>query len=285
MFCPFARYCVSILVLSGGLFGCGPAKHPDSANAAALHVGVPPGLQGARLLYQRPDGIYLRILGQSQSVRLVEDAVYPRWAPDGQSFAFLRGDRILHFGLSDKSERLLATAERVRAVAFAPAGDRVLFAVGRSIQSVALRGGPVATVATGPEFMELDVSDQGDFFAATVKSFGYRVVRFDLPSGRQTEMARGCSASVSPDGRLITANQAGHVQLALRDSQTGADRGQVTAPAGLKFDNQKWSNHPDWIAAIAEGKRPDVLVLNVRDGQACRVTDDGDADRPDLFVE
>jgi hypothetical protein len=275
---------LALLALGAG-GGCGPAAADERAPGNRPPLAAPAELRGARLLYQRPDGIYLRTLGQNQTLRLVADAAYPRWAPDGQSFAFRRGDRIMLFDLRDRSERLLAEAERARAVAFHPDGRQVLFTDGKSVKSFDLRGGVATTLATGPEFFELAVSPQGDFFAATVKAFGYRVQRFDLPSGRATEIARGCSAGVSPDGQRITVNFDGHARLSLRDSRTGEERGELAAPVGLRFDNQKWSNQPDWIAAVAEGKRQDVFVQRVRDSQAWRVTDEGDADRPDLFVE
>jgi hypothetical protein len=283
MFNSRARIGLLVLMSIGAVNGCGSATVPDRASSTPL--AVPPELRVARLLYQRPDGIYLRLLGASNSTRLVETAAYPRWAPDGQSFAFVRGNRIMHFDLKNQSEHPMAEAGRARAVAFHPDGDQILFTDGKSVKSVSLRGGKVATLATGPEFFELDVSRRGDFFAATVKSFGYRVRRFDLPSGAQTEMGRGCSASISPDDKQVTVNLDGHVRLALVDSQTGQERGRLPAPSGLKLDNQKWSNHPEWIAAVVEGKRQDICVQRVSDGQVWRVTDDGDADRPDLFVE
>lgn len=273
-------------LLLGACGGCGPSAARDSRSAAPLPLGAPPELAGARLLYQRPDGVYLRTLGQRQSVRLVEDATNPRWAPDGQSFAFLRGGQVWCHDLRDATERILAEAERARAVVFHPDGQRVLFAAGKSVKAVDLSGGPPLPLVSGPEFLELDVSRQGDFFAATVKSaLGYRVRRFDLPSGKATDIGRGCSASVSPDGRWITVNLEGHARLSLRDSQTGAEQGELLAPAGQRFDNQKWSNHPGWIAAVAEGQGTDVCVQRVGDSRAWRVTDDGDADRPDLFVD
>jgi len=242
-----------------------------------------PELQGARLLYQRPDGIHLRVLGDNQATRLVANGTYPRWAPDGQSFAFLRGRQIMLY--SDGSETRLAEAAQPRALAFHPAGRRILFTDGKEIRAVALGDGTTTTVLSGPRFYELDVASSGDFLVATVKAFGYRVQRFDLPAGTATEIGRGCSASLSPDDRLVTVNLDGHERLALRDSRTGAERGELRAPAGLKFDNQKWSNHPDWIVVVSEGDRRDVYAQRVGDGQTWRLTADGDADRPDLFVK
>ena len=274
-----------IPVCIGTAGGCDSSPARARADAEFVRLAAPAELAGARLLYQRADGIHLRVLGQDQSSRLVADATWPRWAPDGKSFAFVRGSQIMHFDLATQAERVLAEAGQARAVAFHPDGQRVLFTDGKAVKSIPLEGGPAAAVATGPAFLELDISSQGDFLATTVKSLGFRVWRLDLPSGRKTEIGRGCSASISPDGRLVTVNLDGHDQLALRDSRTGEERGRVPAPAGMQLDNQQWSNHPDWIAAVVEGPRRDILAQRVADGQAWRLTDDGDADRPDLFVE
>ncbi|MBP7008412.1 MAG: PD40 domain-containing protein [Kiritimatiellae bacterium] len=265
--------------------GCDSTPARARAAADPVPLAAPPELAGARLLYQRPDGIYLRVLGQAQATRLAADGTWPRWSPDGKSFAFVRGPRILHCDLETRKERVLAEASHARAVAFHPDGQRVLFTDGKSVKSVPVAGGSATTLVTGPAFLELDVSSTGDFLVTTVKSRGYRVWRFDLPAGRKTEIGRGCSAGISPDDRLVTVNLDGHDQLALRDSRTGEERGRVPAPAGLRLDNQQWSNRPEWIMTVREGPRRDILAQRVADGRVWRLTDDGDADRPDLFVD
>ena len=265
--------------------GCDSTPARARAAADPVPLAAPPELAGARLLYQRPDGIYLRVLGQAQATRLAADGTWPRWSPDGKSFAFVRGPRILHCDLETRKERVLAEASHARAVAFHPDGPRVLFTDGKSVKSVPVAGGSATTLVTGPAFLELDVSSTGDFLVTTVKSRGYRVWRFDLPAGRKTEIGRGCSAGISPDDRLVTVNLDGHDQLALRDSRTGEERGRVPAPAGFMLDNQQWSNRPEWIMTVREGPRRDILAQRVADGRVWRLTDDGDADRPDLFVD
>lgn len=269
---------ILLALAAGSLGGCGPAAEPPAAAA------LPPALQGARLLYQRPDGIHLRVLGEDRSTLLVAIGTYPRWAPDGQSFVFLRGRQVVRYAFRDGSEKIVAEADQPRALAFHPDGRRILFTDGKQIKSVPVDGGAPSVVLSGPRFYELDAAASGDFLVATVKSFGYRVQRFDLPAGTATEIGRGCSASLSPDDRLATVNLAGHGRLALRDSRTGAERGELRAPAGYSFDNQKWANHPDWIVVVSEGDRRDVYAQRVGDGQVWRLADNGDADRPDLFV-
>lgn len=285
MFYSWVRRGLMVLVFVGTAAGCDFPFFRSRAGHGLPLAEAPAELKGARLLYQRADGIYLRTLGQARSARLAAEGTFPRWAPDGKSFAFVRGDRIMHFDLKSKAERVLAEAARPRAVAFHPDAQQVFFTDGKFVKAVALSGGGITTIAKGGPFLELDVSSQGDFFAATVKARGYRVLRFDLPAGDPVEIGRGCSASISPNGQLVTVNLDGHEQVALRDSRGGRERGRVPAPAGVQLDNQQWSNHPDWIVAVTEGSRRDILVQRVGDSQAWRITDDGDADRPDLFVQ
>jgi len=270
------------VVLAAALAGCRPAAGPAPAAATAF----PPELANARVLYQRPDGVYLRRLAAPSAERLAGDAAYPRWAPDGGSFAFLRGNRVMLYRFADRSERELAAAAEGRAVAFHPDGREVWFTDGTAVKAVAVAGGAPRTVLSGTAVLELGIAPGGRFLAATVPALGgYRVARFDLPGGARRDFERGCSAGVTADGGRITVNLRGHTRLALLDARTGETAAVVAAPEGLTLDNQKWSNHPDWLAAVTEGRRADVVVQRAADGQAWRVTDTGDADRPDLRIE
>jgi hypothetical protein len=60
--------------------------------------------------------------------------------------------------------------------------------------------------------------------------------------------------------------------------------GYVSAPAGMKFDNQYWSNHQQWIISTSEGAHHDIYVHHVPSDTAYRVTTSGDCDRGDLYV-
>ncbi len=271
-------------LMAAALAGCGSSE-ARRGDAGALPLETPPGLAGARLVYQRPDGIFLRVLGKGKPRRLASEGTWPRWAPDGRSIVFLRGNRILRLDLESGEEVTVAEMKDPRTLAVHPDGRQVLVAEGRTVKAVSLADGQSATVHSGAAFHELDVADTGGFWVGTVKSLGWRVRRVDLPSGESTDLARGCSASLSPGGRLATVNLDGHGQLALVDARTGREQKRLSAPEGLKLDNQKWSNHPDWIAGIVEGKAQDIMVQRTGDGRVWRVTDEGDADRPDLRVE
>lgn len=279
----FQRFGMACLT-AAALAGCGSSEARREA-PGALPLETPPGLAGARLVYQRPDGLYLRVLGKGRPRRLASEGTWPRWAPDGRSIVFLRGNRIMRLDLESGAEVTVAEMKNPRTLAVHPDGRQVLVADGQTVKAVALADGQTTTVHSGVVFHELDVAAGGGFWVGTVKSLGWRVRRVDWPSGKSTDLARGCSASLSPDGRLATVNLDGHEQLALVDARTGREQKRLSSPEGLKLDNQKWSNHPDWIAGIVEGAAQDIFVQRAGDGRVWRVTDEGDADRPDLRVE
>jgi hypothetical protein len=191
----------------------------------------------------------------------------------------------MRVGVDGSPEEKLASAEEPRAVAYRPDGRAILFTDGRRVRSVSLETGEVSTILDGWTFRELDVSEDGTRLIATVKRIGFHIHAFDLRSGHRRRMASGCSASLSPRGDTFTRNGRDHRTLSLRAWSTGKTVGVVHAPEGHTFDNQFWSNHPDWLAAKTEGEREDVFIHHVPDDTAFRATFTGDCDRPDLFVE
>lgn len=256
-----------------------------SGEARAPAVSVPDELKGARLVYQRGQDIYVRMPGDGPAERILVDARYPRWAPDGQSLAFVRGNEVMIYTIALKQTRAVATADRPRAVAFRPDGTEIWFAAGTSIYAANVTGGLARTVAEGLDARELDVSHDGSILAMTVKGLtGYRVLIQRIP-GSTTEIGRGCSASLSPDARYVTVNQRDHTEAALHDILDGTRWKTIAAPPGMKLDDQAWSNHPDWIASVGEGAHRYIMVHRVSDGKAWRVAPESDCARPDLFVE
>ena len=262
--------------------GCSSDTDPSPSNG--LPQAAPPAITGARLLFHRPDGLYLMTLGQPESQNLHPHGRYGRWAPDGRSFAFLAQDQIFWQDLHTGNAQPLTTVRKPGAITFHPDGNQILFTDGDAIRSVRRDTRQVQTILTGPAFLELDVATDGSFLATTVRRFGYRVMRWELPDGNAHDFGRGCSAGISPDDRWITINAQDHLSLTLHDSRSGQASRQLPAPAGYPLDNQKWSNHQDWIAGIVEEPAQDIIVQFVPDGSVWRVTDVGDADRPDIFM-
>ena len=257
----------------------------SSLPAAQIRQEQGKNVQG-KILYQRQDGIYMLNLRDKVPKRLVPYGTYPRWSPDGSQFVFVHGRAIMLADWQGRAIRKIAEAEKGRAVCFGPVGKSVLFSDGTRLKKVDLGTGRISVILENNEFREIDLSADGMRLAATVRTLvGTKVLVFDLGGGMEERtVAKGCSASLSPDGRLITVNGEGHELLHLYDWQNLRPVGFVSAPPGLKFDNQYWSNHPDWLVSTSEGTSRDIFLHHVPSDSSFKVTSSGDCDRADLFV-
>ncbi len=244
---------------------------------------LPGVLRDAKLLFQRPDGIYLVRPFEGNARRVTPDAIYPRWLPDGRRFVFIRADRVMLHDTVEGGEHELAQGRQLRAVAANPVNGNVLFASGTGIHRVIIGNREIQRLIPGDRTYGLDA--HGNLLMATEKAplRGFGIVRYTLPAtGEGTLLGRGCSASLSPDGTLTTLNLHGHRQLAILDVHSGTVRKTLHAPEGKQLDNHAWSNHPDWIATVSHGG--DILLQRVSDEACWQITSTGDADRPDLFI-
>ncbi|MDM8553119.1 lysylphosphatidylglycerol synthase domain-containing protein [Desulfococcaceae bacterium HSG7] len=243
--------------------------------------------RGAKIVYQCNDGLCKKLIGGKTPVLLTNRGAYPRWSPDGRWVAFIRGKAIMRMSSDGKNAQVMAKAQTPRAVAWSPDGREVVFTNGKSVKAVHIDTLAVDTLITGSKFLEIDMaySSVGNILAATVKTlFSYQVKMFNLKTGQNRTIARGCSASLSPEGLLVTVNADNHEKLDLYWVHSGVKKGQIDAPHRLKFDNQYWSNKQDWIVSKSEGIRTDIFVHYVHANRAVQVTFTGDCDRPDLYI-
>lgn len=285
---------VAVLLAGFLLLFPGPGKGDQPAPLETKKSIVSPDPAGqeyekkirGKIVYQRPDGIYLLTLPEKTSKRLVPYGTYPRWSPDGARVVFVNNNEIMLVDAEGRDVRKIAAAEKARAVSFAPDGKSVLFTDGTWLKKVELATGGVTRLLENNEFREVDLAADGKLLAATVRTLlGTRVIIYDLGKGlEERPVARGCSPSFSPDGRLLTVNGDKHTKLHLYDWQTLQPVGFVSAPAGLKFDNQFWSNHAQWLISTSEGAGADIYLHHVPSDTAYRMTSTGDCDRADLFV-
>ncbi len=273
------RRALALLVLCGTLLltatGCSDEPPP-----LALSSGEP---VAGKVAYQTDEGVFVQPIGGRPSL-VAAGAGYPRWSADGKRLAAVRGRDILVIG-ADSAPQAVARADQPRAVAWGPAGDWLYFTDADRVRAVHLRDGRQRVVARGFTFRELDIHPDGRTLVATVRSGGVRIRSFDLAGGESRELARGCSASFSPDGELVTNLLGGHREIGLISTDSGRTRRVLEAPDGVTYDNQYWTNHPDWIAGETEGRRNDIILIHARTGAVHRVTDVGDAARGDVFIE
>jgi hypothetical protein len=269
----------------------------DRASADSLGVqlesasDLPPGLKGrlhGKVVFERPDGIYIQELGTTQAKMLLNGGRYPRWSPDGTRVASIQGNMLVVTRISDKSNQRLIRINKPRALAWYPDGSALLYSDGRALKKVNLDTGSSAVLASSGPYFELDIGASGDLILATTKGkvgIGWQVRGIDLRENNEWKVAPGCSASLSPDGRYATNLLSSHQILQFHDVELREFVGQISAPGGLKFDNHFWSNHPDWIASESEGKSRDIYAHNIHSDIAYRITSTGDAGRPDIYID
>lgn len=261
------------------------ANKSDNYAVGEREPVLPENISG-KFVYQRTGGgIYIGKLGKSSSRRLVEQGTYPRWSPDGKYIVYVDKNKIMLIPEKGGKPKVLATASRARALCFSPDGSTVFFTDGKTLRSVELENRTVKTLLDGYELLEIDVAGDSTRLAATVRtSFGYKVYVFDLKSGENRAVTSGCSASLSPDGSLVTVNGKNHRILYLYHWGSLKLAGKISAPAGEKFDNQFWSNSSHWLVSVTEGNSRNVFIHNVSENRPYRVTWNGDCDRADLFI-
>jgi hypothetical protein len=259
--------------------------HAGFAQSPALSLNeLAKKIDGA-VVYQRGAAIYKTELGKNESVLISPAGEYPRWSPYGNFVAFVRKNQIMRIGADGTQEAVLATADDAHAVAYHPDGNSVLFTDGKTIKSVSLVDKSVKVILSGNNFRELDTVADGQKLVATIRWLGLSIRAFDLASGKDWKISSGCSGSLSPDGTLVTNNSSDHKQLFLRDWTSGKIVSSVAAPPDNTFDNQYWSNHPDWLASKAEKlENPGIFVHQISSNLAFQVTSGKDDDRPDFFV-
>jgi Tol biopolymer transport system component len=258
-------------------------RHDAGRVGGSLPATLPPGLAGAAV-YECGDGICRATLETGAETILTARGRYPRWSPDGEYVAFLRDREVMRMRGDGSGVELLARAENPGALNYHPGGREILFTDGKEVKSFSLDSGRVKSLLRGRKFMEIDISPAGDRLIATVKDAGFRIMAFDLSAGTERSLTSGCSASLSPDGSLFTRLDRSHTRLDLRTWSSGTVRSVIESPRGLKFDNQFWSNHPDWVASRSEGDKGNIYAHQVSTGRAVRITSSGGADRPDLHL-
>lgn len=252
--------------------------------AALISHSLPQSLNG-RVVYQRPDGIYVFEIRDKKAQRIAPYGTYPRWSPDGRYIAFIHENRIMITPYGSGVPRELARAGKARALGFMPDGRSLLFTDGRKLRRVDIDDAKVTDVLTGSEFLEVDSAGNGRRIAATVRTLtGYKVRVYDIKAGTSRSVAKGCSASLSPDGSRITVNGLDHKNLFLHDWKNLQRVDRVSIPPGMKFDNQYWSNHPRYITATSETGGRNIFIHDLETGISHRVTATGDCDRSDFFV-
>ncbi len=260
---------------------------PQAKNFAFLPIETPAILRNlsAKIVYQRPDGLYVLQIGDSRPQRITDHGSHPRWSPDGKQITYVHDNTIMLISDAEQNPIRLATAERAKAVVFEPDGKSVIFTNGQKLQKVEITSGKVTTLLENKKIKEIDTSAAINRLAMTIRSgFGFSVMTLDTASNKLRKVAKGCSASLSPDGNVVTVNDRDHTRLHMYNWKTLQKVGHISSPPGLKFDNQFWSNHPQWLVSTSEGQTHDIFIHHLSSDSSFQLTSTGDSDRADLYV-
>ena len=279
------------LVIAGvaiGLLIVSFSKHstPDGKAYTPLNMPTPrhPSPLRAWVVYEWASGLYTTRTDNGRTCQVAERGTYPRWSPDGSHLAFWRGTDLVQADADGSNPTVLAQAQEPHGIAYNPDGSEILFVDAKSVLAVSLADRSIRTVLNGLKFREIDLAPGGRFIASAYTMPKHGVFGFDLVAGRDWEIGTGCSASLSPDGRLSTRNGYNHRHLHIDDWATGAPIKDLPGPQGHLGDNQFWSNSDDWIAIAGGETSCEIYIQRVSDSESWRITYCDHCDRPDLFV-
>ncbi len=269
-------------------FSVNPSLHHNNSfgpGTSSVQPATPTNPPKGVVVFQKSDGIYTVLVGKKKENRLIDFGGYPRWSADGKKIAFIDDNRIMMMTSQGQQVKELATTSRGIAVCFHPDGHSILFTDKKSIKQVDIHTTTITTIATGNEFFELDISNDGRTLVVTEKEIGgYRVVAIDLATNKHTRISRGCSASISPNGNNITVSSQDHRELLLFNRQKNKIVSSLQMIKALTFDNQYWSNSPDWITSQSEDTGDNIFLHHVPTSAGFQLTFTGGCDRPDYFI-
>jgi hypothetical protein len=275
-------HCCKFFLLIGLFSACGNSESPTSGKAPNIEAGLPSALKQAKWVFETQAGIFIQEAGK-QAEQLAEGGKWPRISPDGDFVAYLKGNDVCTISLETRESKVWAQSSKPKTLAIPSSGKEIWYSEGKEMKAVTIETGEIRSLVKDGEFLEVDTGPDGIILIATVKSFGYKVRVFNLLEESTFTLGKGCSASLSPDGRFATNNLDGHQELAIFDRKDGSVVKKVLAPQGIKTDNQFWSNHADWIASIDE-ETGHILAHRVSDGKAWKLSDKDGGDRPDVWI-
>jgi Tol biopolymer transport system component len=260
--------------------------------------GVSPGEQEAlrqleaeldgAVLYSREGRVRKVVIGEWKPIDLGEGD-YARWSPDGKKIAVWRRGVVFVMNADGSGRRQLVTGsdkqEDGSPIEFHTNGREIIYTKeGSGLWVVAVANGAARKLDLPDDYTgEPCISADGKRMAARNENDLYAI---DLVTRTHRKFARGCSPGVSPDGRRLMNNVGSHRQIAIRDWD-GANEIRIdsrTCRPDRQWDDHHWSNHNDYVAGHGEGASEEVYVMKVSANRATRVTWEGGADAPDLYV-
>ncbi len=281
------------ILVSGKIFSfhfiCLIFLFPIAAGAALLSPAVQQEsvtVTGS-MIFEKGSDIYLQSYPSGKMERIASASRYPRWSSSGKQFAFIQGKDIVTVRADDPqpTQHRRISAEAPHALSFSQNDTHLLYNDGNILYELNLADNSVKKLFTSHTIYEIDSSRSGDKIAFTEKPLsGYQVVLFDRKDKTMRTVRKGCSASISPDGSLVSVLSGNHRKLFIYDTENLEIAEILDAPPAKKFDNQAWSNDKDLVLSTIEGKATSLALHNIRNSAYIILTPLEDYDRGDFFL-
>ncbi|MDF3129388.1 hypothetical protein P0Y35_09295 [Kiritimatiellaeota bacterium B1221] len=243
-------------------------------------------------LSEKNKGIWIQKLGHDRMRRLTTGGRFPRFSPDGETIFFLRGDNEV-YRISKKGgdeTKLLEWEERIPGIAVHPKNSEILFISASGIWRLNLETLDVTKLEAAPESpAAIDLDEKMNIIISTYEGRHHRIWKQQTEDIRHSAWERvepGCSAALSPDGKLFSDNNNRHTYMEIKSFKTNEVLHQVqTYPENYLVDNEAWTNLNDWMVFNSDTtKHRFAYLYRMGDEHSLMVTFTWDSDRPDAFI-
>ncbi len=237
------------------------------------------------MIFEKGRDIYLQSLSAGKMQQVASASRYPRWSFSGDQFAFIQGKDIVTVQHTDLHQTHRISADAPHALCFSQNDTHLLYSDGNILYELNLADNSKKVLLKSHTIYEIDSSSDGGKIAFTEKPFsGYQVVLFTRKDNKKRVVKKGCSASLSPDGSLVSVLSGDHRKLFLYNTESLELAKTLHAPPSRTFDNQAWSNENDLVLSTIEGKTTSLALHNIINSEYIMLTPQGDFDRGDIFL-
>ena len=243
-------------------------------------------IKGA-VVYTRGGRVRKVVIGSWETMDLGEGE-FVRWGPKGMKIAvYHKGVISVMNADGTNRKKLISVGGEARhcPIEFHTNGKEIIYVnPGEGLWTVRLTDGVKKNLGLSGNYDgEPGISADGKRLAARQ---GHNMYAIDLHTGQIRKYGRGCSSGVSPDGNWLMHNLNGHGEMII-SSWNGEKQIKINSKTCLpdqKWDNHHWSNNNGYIAVQGSGKLREVYVFSISKNHGTRLTWEGSAVYPDLFV-
>ena len=220
------------------------------------------------LAYTAAGNLYLTELSTGETEKLGK-GVQPEFSPDSSRLAWVQGGKIVgRLRKGDKTVHVIAAGvtpggnEKAGGVHWLNDSE-VLCTLRRGGRDAWYRVSLSGEAAPVPELIMMwDRAREADVKLCEDGVWSYVAGRrWKTSDGKDGPIDGGCSCSLSPDGRSITALQGNHKECRLKRIRKGGYQGILKFVYAGSFDNHRWSsNDPRFVVCVEESRNRMVVM-------------------------